>query len=103
AALDAGRLCPLGLVTVESRNPGDLGANHQVLAYGYDLDDDSTLTIRVYDPNTPPDRADDVWVRLPVGHPESPGRIEHNVNISRSIRGFFQVPYAAEDPGEEPR
>ncbi|MGZ4729304.1 MAG: hypothetical protein ACXWB2_16435, partial [Acidimicrobiales bacterium] len=48
-------------------------------------------------------RADDVWVRLPVGHPESPGRIEHNVNISRSIRGFFQVPYAAEDPGEEPR
>ena len=26
AALDGGRLCPLGLVTVESRNPGDLGA-----------------------------------------------------------------------------
>ena len=52
--LDAGRLCPLGLVTVESRNPMDLGANHQVLAYGYDLDDDSHLTLHVYDPNTGP-------------------------------------------------
>jgi hypothetical protein len=100
AALDAGRLCPLGLVTVESRNPGDLGANHQVLAYGYDLDDDSMLTLRVYDPNTPPDRADDVWVRIPVGDPGSPGSIEHNVNISHPIRGFFQVPYSAKDPSE---
>jgi len=100
AALDGGQLCPLGLVTVESRNPGDLGANHQVLAYGYDLDDDSILTIRVYDPNTPPSRADDVWVRLSVGDPASPGAVEHNVNISRSIRGFFLVPYTAKDPDE---
>ena len=36
-SLDAGQLCVLGLVTVASVNPADLGRNHQVLAYGYDL------------------------------------------------------------------
>jgi len=100
AALDAGQLCPLGLVTVESRNPGDLGHNHQVLAYGYDLDDASTLTIRVYDPNTAPGQADDVWLKLPVGDPGSPGSVEHNINMSHPIRGFFEVGYSAKDPGD---
>jgi hypothetical protein len=42
------------LVLVESLNPFDLGKNHQVLAYGYDLDEDSGgLSVRVYDPNHP--------------------------------------------------
>jgi len=100
AELDAGRLCPLGLVTVESRNPKDLGANHQVLAYGYDLDDDATLTIHVYDPNTGPATADDVWLKLSVGDADSPGAVEHDINIGHPIRGFFRVSYAAKDPAE---
>ena len=37
ASLDAGRPCPLGLVKLVSANPLDIGNNHQVLAYGYDL------------------------------------------------------------------
>ncbi len=36
--LDRGIPCALGLVTVASHNPADLGLNHQVLAYGYDVD-----------------------------------------------------------------
>ena len=44
---------PLGPVTVHSTNPLDLGMNHQVLAYGYELDG-TALTLRVYDPNTDP-------------------------------------------------
>src|SRR4051812_4494099 len=37
ADLDANRLACLGLVTVASLNPADLGKNHQVMAYGYTL------------------------------------------------------------------
>ena len=100
AAIDNGRLCPLGLVTVESRNPNDLGANHQVLAYGYDLDDDAHLTLHVYDPNTRIAHADDVWLKLSVGDPRSPGSIDHDVNIGHPIRGFFEVPYSPRDPAQ---
>lgn len=39
AAIDAGNPMPLNLVQVASANPGDLGQNHQVLAYRYDIDD----------------------------------------------------------------
>jgi hypothetical protein len=52
--LDRGTLSPLGLVKVKSRDPRDLGANHQVLAWGYDLDG-TRLTLRLYDPNHPDD------------------------------------------------
>ncbi len=90
----------MGLVTVESRNPMDLGHNHQVLAYGYDLDDDSNLTIRVYDPNTAPSRSDDVWLKLPIGDPGTPAAFEHNINMSHPLRGFFEVGYEAKDPGD---
>ena len=36
--IDAGHPSPLGLVTVRSVNPMDLGRCHQVLAYAYDLE-----------------------------------------------------------------
>src|SRR4030095_3558548 len=45
---------PRGLVKAKSRAPRDLGANHQVLAYGYELDG-TRLTLRLYDPNPPDD------------------------------------------------
>ena len=52
--LDAGRLAALGLIRVPSRNPLRLGENHQVLAYGYGLDEPSgSLLIAIYDPNHP--------------------------------------------------
>ena len=63
AAIDAGRLPMLGLVRHHGWNPFDLTKDHQVLAYGYEIDDPSgAITIRIYDPNWP-DR-DDVTVRL---------------------------------------
>ena len=39
ADLEGGKLSPLGLVRVHSANPWQLGKNHQVLAYGYDLEE----------------------------------------------------------------
>jgi len=94
AELDAGRPCPLGLVTVRSRHPWRLGLNHQVLAYGYSLNG-GLVTIRVYDPNTDPDAADDVRIRL---SPTGSTAIEHNVGIANSIRGLFRVGYRPVDP-----
>lgn len=61
STLDTGHPAPLGLIKVKSDQPQDLGKNHQVLAYGYDLHG-TDLTIWLYDPNYP-DR-DDVHIQL---------------------------------------
>ena len=65
--LDAGRLVPLGLVRAVSWNPLDLARNHQVLAWGYDLDG-GRLTLRIYDPNWSAD--DEVTLTLDLGDPD---------------------------------
>ncbi len=99
ADLDRGRPVPLGLVTVRSWSPGDLGRNHQVLAYGYDLTG-RDLVLKVYDPNTDLASADDVRVSLSIAKPSEATTITHNVSIGDPIRGFFQVPYEFSDPSE---
>jgi len=95
--LDEGLPCPLGLVTVRSVNPMELGRNHQVLAYGYELAGEQ-LTLRVYDPNTEPALGDGVFLRLRTDHPATPAPIEHNVGITEPVRGFFRVRYTYRDP-----
>jgi len=95
ADIDSGHPSPLGLVTVASVNPGDLGQNHQVLAYGYDLVG-NTMTLRVYDPNSGAD--DNVRVSFDVSNPTHTTPIAHNVNIAHPIRGFFRVDYVFADP-----
>ncbi len=45
--IDAGRLSPLGLIHTDNF---DVGANHQVLAYGYRRDGQK-VTLFIYDPN----------------------------------------------------
>ena len=63
AVLDGGRLAQVGLVRHTGWNPWHLTQSHQVLAWGYTIDDASgTATLRLYDPNWP-DR-DDVMVQL---------------------------------------
>jgi len=97
-SLDAGRLCPLGLVTVASQDPSQLGHNHQVLAYGYDLDDAENLTLLIYDPNTPQSTADDVRIAFSLADPSNTTAISHNVAIGNPIRGVMGVPYRYNDP-----
>jgi hypothetical protein len=98
ADIDAGHPSPLGLVTIYSINPADLGFNHQVFAYGYDLDDSNNLTLYVYDPNTSTASADNITISLPIGNPSHSTPITHNVAIGKPIRGFFRVDYTAHDP-----
>jgi hypothetical protein len=98
ADIDRGVPSPLGLVTVHGADPKALGHNHQVLAYAYELDDANTLTLHLYDPNTPTPSADGVRLTLDISQPTRTTPITHNVNISRGIRGFFRTNYAPAQP-----
>jgi hypothetical protein len=98
--LDRGVPCPLGLVRTRSLKPMDLGLNHQVLAYGYDLTVDPggtgiDLEVLVYDPNWP--GRDDVAVRVAV-RPEIGDSTVSYLDGERPVRGFFRTGYRAADP-----
>jgi len=93
--IDAGQPCTLGLVTVRSPNPADLARCHQVVAYGYEWQE-STISLRVYDPNTPD--GDDVSITLDTSEPGHASPVRSTVNIAGPIRGFFAVDYSFSDP-----
>jgi hypothetical protein len=89
--LENGHPMPLALVCVASANPGDLGDNHQVLAYGYDLNGDD-LVIHLYDPNWGQNNS--ARLSLSLANPTHTTTIRHNL----TVRGFFCVPYQPADP-----
>jgi hypothetical protein len=60
--LDANELTQIGLIRQSARNPFKLIGNHQVLAYGYEIGDDASIRVRIYDPNHPDN--DNVWVPI---------------------------------------
>jgi hypothetical protein len=62
--IDQGRLAFVGIVRTTGPNPFDLVHQHQVLAYGYEVEGDR-LRLRIYDPNHP--GRDDVELRLRLG------------------------------------
>ncbi|AEH07889.1 MULTISPECIES: hypothetical protein [Protofrankia] len=96
--LDRGVLSPLGIITVRSYNPFQLGYNHQVLAYAY-KQRQTAVTLRVYDPNTPLERADTVTMSFDVTYPSGPVPITHNLAIGgRPVRAFFRTRYRRVDP-----
>jgi hypothetical protein len=93
--LDTGSLSTVGLVKVISLDPNRLGLNHQVVAYGYDLDG-TTVTLRLYDPNFADD--EDVTLRFDTADPRS----AITTTWSRppdSVFCFFRAPYTKRDPG----
>ncbi|MCW2529650.1 MAG: hypothetical protein JWM76_4510 [Pseudonocardiales bacterium] len=99
ADIDAGHPSPLGLVTVHTTDLKQIGKCHQVLAYGYDVDDAGAVTLAIYDPNTSPDQADDVWIRFDGAHPGHVSMISHNINIGEpTLHGFFRSIYSAKVP-----
>jgi hypothetical protein len=95
ADLDHGTPAALGVVTVASANPADLGFNHQVLAYGYDASP-SEVTVRVYDPNS--GQNDGVYIRFDPRAPAKPTTFAHNIGIGHPVRGFFRTAYAPATP-----
>ena len=96
--LDGGHVAPLGLIKTNSIKPQNLSLNHQVLAYGYTLDEDAQiLTIRVCDPNFPRDAS--ITLRMGTGNPDFYRPIIHSANAT-PIRGFFLSNYV--DPKTPP-
>ncbi len=100
ADIDAGRLCPIGLVggvwvwpTNIAAIVSMLGHCHCVLAYGYDLDAANNLTLHVYDPNDP--LAYDSTIEMNIGNPAhttpiSTPRITANISGNVTFRAFFK-------------
>lgn len=96
ADIDSGRPSALGLVRTRSINPLVLGRNHQVLAYGYDLDEGGDgLVIHVYDPNHPDD--DHCAFSLSVADPTRATPIDY-VGGELPVRGFFRTRFRPKDP-----
>jgi hypothetical protein len=93
--LNNGQLCPLGLIKIESVNPFNLGENHQVLAYGYDFDENSgDLKIYVYDPNC--ENNDDVTIAVNIADMNNPSHVTYSADANG--RGFFRTHYKPQDP-----
>jgi hypothetical protein len=94
ADLDAGSLATIGLVKVVSLDPNQLGLNHQVVAWGYDLDG-TVVTMHICDPNFAD--ADDVTLAFDTADP----RATITTVWSRppdTIYCFFRAPYEHRDP-----
>jgi hypothetical protein len=95
ADLDRGIPSALGVVTVASHNPADLGHNHQVLACGYDVDG-SAVTVRVYDPNS--GQSDGVTIAFDTSAPAKATTFTTNIDIGHPVRGFFRTAYSPVKP-----
>jgi hypothetical protein len=95
ADLGQGTPVALGVVTGASASPGDLGLNHQVLAYDYQAAPDQ-VTVRVYDPNS--GQNDGRHIQFDPRNPADPTTFSHNLNIGLPVRGFFRTPYATATP-----
>ncbi|MEV6305597.1 hypothetical protein AB0M02_39705 [Actinoplanes sp. NPDC051861] len=89
--LDSGVPVPLGVVTIDSKDPRDLALNHQVLAVGYNRIG-NRVTLRVYDPNR--GRRDDTFIAFDTGAPARATTFGHNLGIGGNrVRGFFRAAY----------
>lgn len=92
-SIDRNRLCPMALIRVKSLDPFLMGGNHQVLAYGYELQG-SNLAIAVYDPNHP--MRDNVRITLDIGNPDQ--TIDVQQSTGEQLFCFFPTKYSFAAP-----
>lgn len=96
--IDAGTLCPIGLVLVHSYAPWEVFTNHVVLVWGYERHGD-VLTLRTYDCNF--QGRDDIVIELDISSPVPAKTITTNGTsgpAAAQVRGLFRLPYAHADP-----
>ncbi len=86
--IDKGILSPMALLELKSTDPTMMGKNHQVLAYGYKLND-TELDIHVYDPNHPGN--DTVKLSLNIGNPQQTTPVVYSTG--ETILCFFRTSY----------
>jgi hypothetical protein len=95
--IDRDHLCTIGLILIKSWEPNDIGRNHQVLAYGYELNADR-LKLMIYDPNTPGD--DGAYLSVSLADPSQPSPVSYG-NSEGRIRYalcFFKTNYKFKNP-----
>jgi len=91
ARLDAGFPAPLGVINAQGYGWKQLCRNHQVLCYGYDLDEaNRDVTLAIYDPNHPGDDGANLSFR--VSDPEMEQIAVHSCEGS-TVRGLFLSAY----------
>jgi hypothetical protein len=98
--IDAGYLSPLGVIKTKSSDPAQLGLNHQVLAYRYELDGDN-LTLGFYDPNYPD--KNDASLSLNLADPSQVCNVA--CTTAPTVYCFFRstyIPPADSPPGGTP-
>ncbi|WP_162820705.1 hypothetical protein [Microvirga calopogonii] len=96
--IDAGRLCPVGLVAARRWIPWDVFKNHVVLVWEYERVGDC-LTFYTYDSNFP--GRDDITLRLDLSShgPDTPITTNGTDGPTAGcLRGFFRVPYRSANP-----
>jgi hypothetical protein len=93
ADLDAGRPSMIGLVRIVSDDPRQLNHNHQVLAFGYDLDG-TAVKIWIYDPNWP---GQAVILAFDVGDPKGIVTTTYSMP-DPPVVCFFRAPYQPRVP-----
>jgi hypothetical protein len=93
ADIENGSLSPIALVEIKSLDPFEMGNNHQVLAYGYDLDG-TDLAILVYDPNYPND--DTVTMSLSIADPQHTTPVTYSKG--ETVWCFFRPVYSFSHP-----
>jgi hypothetical protein len=95
--IDIGILSPLGLIELKSLDPFQMGNNHQVLAYRYELNGND-LDILVYDPNEL--NNDNVTITLNIGDPQHTTQV--NYSTGSTVYCFFRVDYSFSSPPSSP-
>jgi hypothetical protein len=93
-----GHLSPMGLIMIKSLNPSDLGRNHQVMAYGYQMKGNN-VEIYLYDPNSP----DTDSIKLSFNAASTANKIDvtHNVNAKGPVYCFFRTNYSFKKPSPQ--
>lgn len=91
AVLDTGVPVSLGMMKVIGWDPRELAHNHQVLAYGYTLDDETqSVTLNQYDPNFPGD--DTAAITFTLTDPDGDAPLTHTCE-GPVVRGLFLTEY----------
>src|SRR5664279_5279602 len=88
----------MGLIMIKSINPGDLGSNHQVMAYGYQMSGNNVI-IWLYDPNSPDN--DSVHLSFNAGSTANKIDVTHNVHAEGPVYCFFRTNYTYQRPVPE--
>jgi hypothetical protein len=88
--------CPVAWVHVRSIDPFDLGKNHVVLAYRYEIDG-PVAKVLVYNPNVVGSTSDGQWFSFRVDSVRALDRVTRS-NGGTPILCFFPLDYGAAEP-----